>query len=52
MKRSNKQKLQGFLRIMREEYKRCTKKGHRAKAVKIRKYLQAHLTLMGVKDAA
>jgi len=52
VKRSNKQKLQGFLLSIRTKYKNHVRKGQMQQARRLRVFLKQHSALMGVKDAA
>lgn len=46
MNRGSKTKIRNSLRGVRVQYKKFTRKGHYAKAVKLRKYAQTHADLL------
>ncbi len=46
MNRGSKTKIRNSLRGVRVQYKKFTRKGHYAKAIKLRKYAQTHADLL------
>lgn len=46
MKRGTKTKIGHSLRGVRAQHKKFTRKGHYAKAIKLRKYAQTHANLL------
>ena len=46
MKRGTKTKIGHSLRVVRAQYKKFTRKGHYAKAIRLRKYAKVHADLL------
>ena len=46
MNRGSKTKIRNGLRGVRVQYKKFTRKGHYAKAIKLRKYARTHADLL------
>ena len=46
MKRGTKTKIGHSLRVVRENYKKFTRKGHHSKAIHLRKYAKLHAELL------